>query len=67
MREQMLKAIKTHAQGHIDKHVVNVEIYLERGVGVAEHPDVIDSIEKELEEIAKYDDQLAMLEKYFNG
>lgn len=63
----MLKAIKTHAQGHIDKHVVNVEIYLERGVGVAEHPDVIDSIEKELEEIAKYDDQLAMLEKYFNG
>ena len=66
MREQMLNAIKAHAQGHIDKHVVNVEIYLERGVGVAEHPDVIDSIEKELEEIAKYDDQLAMLDKYFS-
>ena len=65
MREKLVKALKAHAHGHIQKHAANVEIYLERAQGVAEHPDVVDSIEKELTEIAVYDDQLSMLEKYF--
>lgn len=65
MREHLIKALKAHAHGHIQKHVANVEIYLERAQGIADHPDVVDSIEKELAEIALYDDQLAMLEKYF--
>lgn len=65
MREKLVKALKAHAHGHIQKHVANVEIYLERAQGVADHPDVVDTIEKELAEIAVYDDQLTMLEKYF--
>lgn len=32
---------------------------------VAEHPDLLESVEKELKIIAEYDDQLAMLDKYF--
>ncbi len=34
-------------------------------VGVGEHPDIIDSIEKELDEIARYNDQVEMIDKYF--
>ena len=33
--------------------------------GIAEHPDVVETIEKELGIIAEYDDQLEMLNKYF--
>ena len=45
---------------------MNVETtYLENTVGVAEHPDIMDTIEKELAIIAEYDDKLNVLEKYF--
>ena len=35
-------------------------------MGVAEHPDIMDTIEKELEIIAEYDDKLSVLDKYFS-
>ena len=34
-------------------------------MGVAEHPDIMETIEKELGIIAEYDDKLEMLDKYF--
>ena len=38
---------------------------IENGVGVAEHPDTMETIEKELEKMAEYEDKLAVLVKYF--
>tara|TARA_X000000368_G_scaffold105497_1_gene81773 strand:+ start:220 stop:441 length:222 start_codon:yes stop_codon:yes gene_type:complete len=64
-RTNMLKAIREHANGHIAKHAMNVEIYLQRAAGVGEHPDILDAIEKELSVIAQYHDQLEVLDKYF--
>ncbi len=58
-------ALIEHAKGHIKKHAANVEIYMEKAVGVGEHPDILEAIEKELDVIAKYDDHIAMLKKYF--
>lgn len=66
MRDILLKAVKSHAQGHIDKHVANIEIYLNQSVGIGEHSDIIEAIEVELEEISKYQDQLDIVEKYFS-
>ena len=65
MREQMIEAIKKHAEGHIEKHKTNVEVLMQKPAGVAEHPDVLETIEKELKIIAEYDDELQMLDKYF--
>jgi len=65
MRDILLKAVKSHAQGHIDKHVANIEVYFNQPVGIGEHSDIIEAIEIELEEIAKYQDQLDIIEKYF--
>ena len=62
MREQMLRALLAHAQGDIAKHKANVEIYLEHPAGVGEHTDILESIEKELDIIAKYQDQI---EKFY--
>lgn len=64
MREILLKAFKSHAKGHIDKHLANVEVYLNNPVGVGEHPDIIEAIEMELKQVAEYDDLLEMVEKY---
>ena len=65
MREMLIQALRAHASGHIQKHKANVEVFLANAVGVGEHPDVLDSIEKELDEMARYNDQVEMLDKYF--
>jgi hypothetical protein len=64
MRDKLIKAFVSHARGHIDKHVVNVEVLLEHPAGISEHGDIIAEIEKELDEVAKYDDLLTMVDKY---
>lgn len=63
-RERIYDALVAHAKGHIEKHAANVEIYMEKAVGVGEHPDVLEAIEKELKMIAEYHDELEMLETY---
>jgi len=64
-RNELIKASKIHFEAHIEKHRINVENLLQNSVGVGEHPDIMDTIEKELEEIAKYHDLLGVLNKYF--
>ena len=65
MREQLLKALLAHAQGDIAKHKANVEIYLSNPVGIGEHSNVVEAIEEELNMIAKYQDQIEVIQKYF--
>lgn len=65
MREKLLTALEAHAKGHIEKHRINVEIYLTNSVGIGEHSNIIETIEKELDEIAKYQDHLDIIKKYF--
>ena len=64
MRETLIKAVVSHAQGHVNKHLANIEVYLTNPAGVGEHPDIIEAIEMELEQVAKYDDQIEMIKKY---
>ena len=56
--------MRTHAKAHIDKHLMNVEVLVGSHVGVAEHPDIIETIEKELKMAAEYQDILDMLDKF---
>jgi hypothetical protein len=65
MRDKIKESLIAHAEGHIKKHSANVEIYLNNSMGIGEHSDILETIEKELEVIAKYDDQLHVLRKYF--
>jgi|TARA_R100001086_G_scaffold249574_1_gene189793 hypothetical protein len=65
MREQLLKALLAHAQGDIAKHKANVEVYLTNPVGIGEHSNVVEAIEEELNMIAKYQDQIEVIQKYF--
>jgi selenophosphate synthase len=61
----MIKALLAHAQGDIEKHKANVEIYLTNPVGIGEHSNVMEAIEEELNMIAKYQDQIDVIQKYF--
>ena len=39
MRDQLIKALLAHAQGDIQKHVANVEVYLTNPAGIGEYND----------------------------
>ena len=65
MREKMISALLAHAQGDIQKHKMNVEVYLNNPVGIGEHSDIMEAIETELNMIAKYEDQVMVLKKHF--
>ena len=67
MRKKIIDAMIQHAEGQIAKHRVNVEIYMEKAVGVGEHTDILESMEKELNSIGKYQEQIDMLNKYFSN
>ena len=65
MRDQLIKALLAHAQGDIAKHKANVEVYLSNPAGIGEHSNVVEAIEEELNMIAKYQDQIDVINKYF--
>jgi hypothetical protein len=65
LRDDMLQSLIAHAEGHIQKHKMNVEVYLNNPAGIGDHGDVLEAVEKELKVIAEYHDQLEVLKTYF--
>ena len=65
MRNQLVNALLAHANGDIQKHVANVEVYLTNPAGIGEHSNIVDAMETEINMIAKYQDQIDVINKYF--
>jgi len=65
MKDKIVNALIAHAKGDIEKHKMNVEVYLNNPAGIGEHSDILEAIENELNMIAKYEDQVEVLNKYF--
>ena len=65
MREALLRAVRLHVEGNIAKHQANVEVLLNSSVGVAEHTDMIESVESEMKKMAEQQDILEVLYKHF--
>ena len=67
MREQLIRALISHAQGDIQKHVANVDVYFTNPAGIGEHSNIVEAIEEEINMIAKYEDQISVIRKYFDS
>ena len=65
LKEQMINAARKHAEADLELHKVNIEVYMQKVVGIGEHSDIIETIQKELDAMASADDRLEMLNKYF--
>ena len=65
MREQLLKAAKMHAEGELERAKTNILVYLEHSVGIGEHSDIVEAIQKELDTMASATDRLEMINEHF--
>ena len=66
MRKDIIEASKLHFKSHIEKHRINVENLLEKGVGVAEHPNIIETMDIEIDKLATAEDKLKSLKENFD-
>ena len=67
LRKEILRALRDEATGNIQKAKVNIEVYLVNPVGIGEHPDVLGSIQDQLDVIAENEERIQVLEKYFHN
>ena len=65
MNNDILNAVKQHAQAQIAMHQVNIMVYMKNPAGIGEHSDISQAVEHELMEMAKWQDVIDMVDKYF--
>jgi len=65
MKRTIYNALERYFEGQLEKHRANVHIHTDAAVGVAEHSDHIETIEKEIGAMAQWQDKLDILRRYF--
>ena len=64
MKKAILEALEARYNAQISEADATIKIYLENSVGIGEHPQHIDEVDKQLQKIAEADEKLKALEDY---
>ena len=64
--DQLIHAAKKQAEGQLEVHRANIEVYKTMPAGIGEHSDVTEAVISELDKMAAADDRIEMIEKYFS-
>ena len=60
----MLEALRKRYEAQIAEALVTIGIYLDHSVGIGEHPQHIDEVNKQIEKIANAKEKLEVLEEF---
>jgi hypothetical protein len=66
MKQEIINVLKQHFESHILKHKMNVDIMLANPMAIHDHTDLMAAIEKEVAQIAEYQDKLEIMNVYFS-
>ena len=61
---EMLEALKKRYEAQIAEAVATINIYTKNSVGIGEHPQHIDEIDKLIAKIAEAEDKLKIIERW---
>ena len=67
MREAILTALEDRYNAQISEADATLKIYLENSVGIGEHPQHLEEMNKLVEQIASAEDKIKALNKHFNN
>ncbi len=65
LRTELLKALRLKYLQEIQHGKATLSIYLNNPVGIGEHPQHLEEMDKLVEQMAAAEDKLTTLEKYF--
>ena len=63
MQHQLIKAVRMHARGDLERAKTNILVYMHNPAGIGEHSDVVEAIQAELDKMAIATDRLDMIEE----
>ena len=66
MKEELYKALKLKYEAERAEAETNLLNYFKNSVGVAEHPNIIETMDMEIDKLATAEDKLRTLEENFN-
>lgn len=58
---KILNALRSHANGNLDLHKANIEVYLKNPAGIGEHSDIMEAVQNELDKMAVHQDRLELI------
>ena len=64
MRRAILEALEKRYEAQIAEADATIKIYLEKSVGIGEHPQHIDEVDKLVQKIADAEEKLKILQGY---
>jgi len=64
--DQIILAARKQAEGELEVHKANIEVYRTMPAGIGEHSDVTEAVMAELDKMAAANDRIEMIEKYFS-
>ena len=64
-RERLVKALIKFYEGAIEAHKINIEVLLGSHVGLAEHGDIIETIDKQVQLLVDLEDKLESVKRNF--
>ena len=64
-KRDMLNALKKKYEAEVDVAKATIEIYLDKPVGIGEHPQFAEEIDKQLEAITCACDKIKVIDKYY--
>ena len=67
MVNTLFMALKTKLEGDIAVHKTNISIYMNNTVGIGEHIDIVETVDKELVKLCEAEDKLESLISNFEG
>ena len=63
--DQIIIAAKKQAEGELEVHKANIQVYQTMPAGIGEHSDIVEAVIAELDKMAAAQDRIDMIEKYF--
>ena len=66
IRESMIKALRKKYEADIEEAKTTAEVYLQRPVGIGEHPQFIEELDKLVSKIAEADDKIKTINSHFD-
>ena len=64
LRSALLQALEDRYNAQISESDATIQIYLEKSVGIGEHPQHLDEIDKLIEKISTAEEKLQILQQF---
>ena len=66
VKSALIKALEDKYNAQISEADATIKIYFENSVGIGEHPQHVDEVDKLIEKIANAEENLIILKEFYN-